>query len=453
MTEKEKKDVLDNINGISAYDIYYKYIKPGYINLDEMMDTGNLGESKRKEIITYREQDDKIESDAWIIAVNGASITSYTLFLDMYPNPNGKYYELAQRGIKTSKQGEDIVNNKRKDIYNNIKNDFNKYGTGKIKVFLRDKDLSLSDLTNLGIPTEIIQAVLNFVPENLELGNAVKDIPLGYTEVYFWGRPGSGKTCALSGILSYMHNIGVFQADNGPGFYYMNQLKNIFRSEIGALPEATDTKVTQYLPFRLTDRKGFKHPIALIELSGEIFRCYLYVASKLPIPPDMGIKETFDTTNHYLSGPNRKIHFFVIDLSQNPRTKDHWGFCQDDYLLAAQQYFSETDIFKNSTDAIYIIATKSDILQCAEENKVAIATGYMHKNYPGFVNVLKAACANYKINDNSDLNVVPFSLGKVYFNDICQFNSKTSGDITKILQQKTVREKIKKNWFVEFFNR
>jgi dTDP-D-glucose 4,6-dehydratase len=125
--------------------------------------------------------------------------------------------------------------------------------------------------------------------------------------------------------------------------------------------------------------------------------------------------------------------------------------CLYNYLDAAQKYFKTKDIFKKSTDAIYIIATKSDLLNCPEDQRLIEAEKFLKNNYASFVNVLKDACKTYKINDNNDLKFIPFSLGRVFFNKICQFNAKTSGQVVTILQQKTARE-VKKSVLGKFLN-
>ena len=124
-------------------------------------------------------------------------------------------------------------------------------------------------------------------------------------------------------------------------------------------------------------------------------------------------------------------------------------------MRAAYQYFSEHDIFKNYTDAIYIIATKSDLLPCPKDQREIQAEKFLIEHYMMFVNVLRDACKKYKINDKCELKVVPFCLGDIYFNRICKFNNFSSAQILQILQQKTEIEQ-ESNWIQkikDFLNR
>ena len=450
MTEEAKRAVLDNIENISAEDLYVKYIKPGYISLSAMKETGKLDFSKRKKIEELVAQEGVQEEQAWSEAQKKATTEAYADYLRNYPN--GKYKIVAESVIAAFRQNEMNENKNKKDLLEKLRRNPNGGFTPRIvNDHLNKGTINITDLREAGIPQEVIDSLSVFKEPRLTLGEIPPGIPSGFTEVYFWGIPGSGKTCALSGILGYANESGVLDTASGPGFHYMTQLKNIFRSQIGFLPAATSTEATQCLPFELKDDNGKKHPIALIELSGEIFRCYYYLLAGMSFPDADHIK-TFENVTRYLNGPNRKIHFFVFDLSKDPRKKDDHGLCQDDYLNAAQTYFKQNNIFKNYTDAIYIIATKSDLLDPRHDKRIEKAATHLKENYPSFVDVLKDACKRYKINDNNHLRVLPFSLGDVYFNYICKFNSLSSSEIITILKNKTgVLQG--KSILNEFFNR
>ena len=56
-------------------------------------------------------------------------------------------------------------------------------------------------------------------------------------------------------------------------------------------------------------------------------------------------------------------------------------------------------------------------------------------NYISFVNSLRDKCKQHNINDGRLLGT-PFSLGKVYFEDISDFNPNTSKNIIDILMRR-----------------
>jgi GTP-binding protein EngB required for normal cell division len=157
--------------------------------------------------------------------------------------------------------------------------------------------------------------------------------------------------------------------------------------------------------------------------------------------PSSEHEQTFDSLHHFLSSENRKMHFFFIDCA-NANRPNADGLRQGDYLNAAANYFNNNDIFKNSTDAIYVVLTKSDLLTDEEGNKIEpeqrleFAKKYLQsQNYTGFINVLKSICKKHGINGGK-LTVEPFSLGKVYFRDICDFDGTTAKRIVDILMDR-----------------
>jgi len=435
MNEEDKQAILSNIGGISAVELFQKYIQPELISLEEMMQTGNLPALVRKEIEKLKADEITKENDAWITAENANSIDSYNNYLSVYPN--GKNAAMANFGVSSIKKTEANTNNRKKAILSQIAENSNDFTPGEINGHIRDGVFTQSDLIEIGIPKNIISSLNAFSLKQLDNRTNNELIPDGLTEIYFWGIPGSGKTCALAGVLSHALKKGIMQPQQGSGFNYMNQLCNIFRGEIGFLPPSTMEEFTQYLPFHLNDKNNKQHPVALIELSGEIFKCYFKKLAGIPLKNHH--VETFETIEKYLKGRNKKVHFFVIDISADPTLTDEDGVGQDQYLGAAELFFKENSIFNNSTDAIYIIATKSDKLACTEEERKQKATEFMMKNYASFINGLKKACEKYKINDNNGLDFIPFSLGEVHFNKICQFKPFASNLVVEILQNKTAK--------------
>lgn len=447
MNEEQKNNVLANIDSISANDLYFNYIKPGHITLVEMMETGNLDKAKRLEISSLEESEKKAEEEKWKRVLSLNTTEGFQEYIAAYPN--GKYIGSAQSIILNIQEQALKTNSAKQNYLNQIAENSNNYTPSMIKAKIHEGFISENDLKQIGIPDGVIKAIINYKHKDLETGDIPEEIPEGYTEVYFWGAPGSGKTCALSGVLSQAGKEGVLDAHRGPGFFYMAQLRNIFLNKVGILPPATQVEKTQYLAFNLKDESYREHPIALIELSGEVFQCFFHKVADLPMPGESHIK-AFDNLKSYLSGPNRKVHFFVIDLSKSTSETDDLGLTQANYLEAAKEYFSKENMFNKTTDAIYIIATKSDLLDTDRTRRSEKAKAHLTKNYPAFVNVLKDVCRNLNINGR-ELRFIPFSLGDVFFNRICEFDNHSSNEIIEVLQKHTARNR-RSNGFTDFFN-
>ena len=152
-----------------------------------------------------------------------------------------------------------------------------------------------------GIPVDIIERIGSIYSPSLQLGDTHASIPDGYTEVYFWGIPGSGKTCALGAILNTAEQTGLLNIAKSAGSGYMIDLKNIFLDDNPILPPPSPVETTQYLPFTLRKDKDAPRSVSLIELSGEIFQCFLCEFTNQPFP-SQSHKDSFETLTKFLSG-------------------------------------------------------------------------------------------------------------------------------------------------------
>jgi hypothetical protein len=221
------------------------------------------------------------------------------------------------------------------------------------------------------------------------------------------------------------------------------------------LPAPSPVETTQYLPFSLKKlNEKVTRSVSLIELSGEIFRCFYYKNAGLQLPTQSH-EDTFNSLNSFLKSNNRKIHFFFIDYDKDNRP-DGNGITQANYLSAASTYFENNDVFNKSTDAVYIVLTKSDLM--LDQNGMAIndynqrvnfAKTYLQSNYISFINTIKNSCKKYSINGGK-LEVEPFSLGKVYFKQICDFDGTAAEKLVEILMERISGTK---KSILDFFNK
>ena len=104
--------------------------------------------------------------------------------------------------------------------------------------------------------------------------------------------------------------------------------------------------------------------------------------------------------------------------------------------------FKNNRIFGKSTDAIFVVLTKSDLLRdetgncITYEKRVEYAKKYLNENnYKSLINTLKDICKKESINAGV-LTVEPFSLGEVYFQQICDFDGRSASAIVEILMDR-----------------
>lgn len=326
------------------------------------------------------------------------------------------------------------------ELMDKIEEDHNFLSAGVINMLWRAQDIT--DFSRLGVDKDFITEMMRnsprikfSIPKNI---TEVSKVPS--TEIYFWGIPSSGKSCAIGAILSAANNGRTalsMPKDNGcQGYHYMNCLSDLFQNDgtIGILPEGTPTKSTYEMAFDLEDQNHKMHPITCIDLAGELVKCMYKSDADLTLQVDE--QEALDTMTNVLvrnKTGNRKIHFFVIEYGAEK--KKYEGLPQRTYLDGAVAYLETTDIFKKDTDAIYLLITKTDKAKKKGKELQEELEQHINKNYLQFLNGLKRICTVNEINDGN-VDIIPFTLGEVCFQNYCKFKEKTAAYVVqKILER------------------
>jgi len=322
----------------------------------------------------------------------------------------------------------------KRDFLEKIKEDNNLLNAGVVKRLINTGVLSVGDLLGIGIDKLFIQKMFNeesaqsfTTPEKLD------KIHKQSTEIYFWGIPSSGKSCALGAILSVAASGKVAKSmdrDTGSqGYGYMTKLINLFQNgTVGTLMEGTPVDSFYEMGFDLVDTDEKIHPITCIDMAGELMRC-MY---KENAGDSMSVTDTImlDTLTKVLidnRSTNRKMHIFVIEYGAEDRLYE--GLPQRVYLDGALSYIKNTGIFKKDTDAIYIMITKADKVKNATKDTLA---NYINDKYLGFYNGLEQICKDNEIN-KGNVEKIAFSLGEVCFQNYCRFNSYAAENVVKLI--------------------
>lgn len=262
----------------------------------------------------------------------------------------------------------------------------------------------------------------------------LKAIPEGYSEIYFWGVPRSGKTCALGSIMSSItSSIPNVSCIDSQGLDYMQQLASSFKgiNEVSILPPGTQVYDTHEMRYILTDSKGKNHGIAFIDLAGELFNCMGKREEQLN--PDQ--KPAMQTLHNILvanRSTNPKMHFFVVEYGSE--NKQFEGKTQDQLLSNCVSYLDTNDIFKDNTIGVYLIITKAD-----KAPNLDIIGEYVDENYSGFQEGLKKLMKDNGIctrKGKPELKRFPFSVGDVCFRWWCKYDPEwTQYIIDEILER------------------
>lgn len=451
-----KENILNNVDSLDAQQLA-TFIKEGKVALNELRETGDLDNSKRRKIQEVLSKEERVYSEAWIKAKNGSD---EILKQFIRANPDSKHAEEAAKIIRDREVKRASIEEEKYSILEDIKDNPNSKSVHEIIKYLEDGTITEEDLINhSNIPQSALDNLHKVNKPNLDKGSAPESIPDGYTELYFWGIPGSGKTTALGAILHMAEQNGYLNLLPSNGLAYATILKNMFSNDGIAndfMPATTNVEQTRYIPFTLNNKKKGERNVSLIELSGEVMESFY----------NMSAGEGFISTNHeigfnqvlsYLESKNRKFHFFFVDYAKgNESDLINEKHSQNDYLAQTANYIKSENIFKNNSDSIYVVLTKSDLLRDEDNEPIfdkrkrtLAAVEYLNTVYPAFINNLKTVCKDNSIN-GGNLKVVPFSLGNVYFRDICNFDGSAANDIIDILLDRIVPKK--KNFF-DFFNK
>lgn len=304
--------------------------------------------------------------------------------------------------------------------------------------------LNRNDLSKCGIDNGFINKMLtNARSQNFEPARPLQTIAEPCTEVYFWGIPFSGKTCALGAILSAAKNglaaRSMIPDNSCQGFGYMNRLSTIFSpGRICRLPGGTPVTSTYEMRFDLEDQEHKIHHVACIDLAGELFTCMFMKDAGEQMREEQ--KQALETLHNILlenRSNNRKIHFFVIEYGAEKRIYN--GLPQAEYLNSAAAHLNSIGLFDSNTDAIYVLISKVDNASyegSLEEHLLK----YMTKNYLGFYNNLLLICKEHGINKGR-VKIVPFSIGNVCFKDYCQFDATSATKMVDLLVRYSCFEK------------
>lgn len=363
------------------------------------------------------------------------------------PQSYNNYIGTHQNGLHVSEAKNRIaerLREQKESIIRDLSDDCNAYPLNYIKVAgITREDLIGRIRDSRGEIRDDVLKSWDKIPKNLSMGKTPTHIPKGSTEVYFWGVPGSGKTCAMAAILSKARQMGCFEPRVGEGLRYMNELSTLFIPERNkpavCLPAGSDVDTTQYLPLTLKEitegRNGSLniklHNLSVIEISGEIFECFSREIEGLPFKTEEH-KRTYEQLKAYLkSEDNPKYHFFILD-SQPMNDAD-----QMTYLQNAALYFKESGVFNSTTQGISLIVTKSDVLSSDRNEWVRCAENAARDYFYSLVTQLKVIMGDPRngglgLSDGT-LQVIPLSIGEVFFQSLCIFDPAPAEVLVKLL--------------------
>ena len=372
--------------------------------------------------------DELTDEQDWAQTIQHITLDSLQYYI--LNHPQGKYLIEAKAIINTIEHKEDIL----KELLENP----NLMSVRQIQDYVRYGVMTTEELAKV-FSVQKLDSILNYASTvEMPLPNESDVVGVDRTEVYFWGTPQSGKTSVIGSILAGALKRNILTLWESQGGNYMLKLTELFsKKETQAFPERTNPECTYEMQCALDDCEGERHEISLIDFSGELVVSMYESQAGLPVSHEYVLNAL---KMYVLNQTNRKIHFFVVEYGKH---FEEWhGIRMDNYLEISANYLMRDETFRKMTNAVYILVTKADNMQCDEKDRTQFAENYIREYYPSFYNSLELACQQSNI---GDFAVLDFSVGEVFAQQLCVPESLKVNEIIDSLIINTPIEK--KKWW------
>lgn len=474
--EENDWNAVNTFNKFSLMEYLKKY--PKSVHKDEIDDTIWNNENKEsvgdiQEYIDYFPQGlHTAEAKALlaaIIAWEQVRVTNdiFVVYKYIQENGNSPYKQQAELELMKLKQ----------------------YEKAQMKNYPKDYDVSrLMKLLELGIFSEnelIYDHILTpGILETLRNTDIVKNLPdikhaitssqaeciSGYTDVYFFGVPSTGKTCVLMG-LSRSDSLNINLTSGGGD--YAAALQQY--TDVGITVPRTPGNFVTALEAKISsaDSADSIHQINLVEMSGEEFAVGIADNPEHIFTfEDMGSGAT-----RLLSNDNRKVFFLIIDptadvirstreiddgVDEEGNTKTRLDYYVVNQRILLQKMVNILERPENAeimrkVDSIHIIMTKSDTLGNTVEREENALKIFNSKFGNKILTPLIDVCKEYNINAKTNFHpkLYTFSLGTFYVGGLYEYINTDSNRLVKAIRNSTQRTK-KKTFGVrvkEYFNK
>lgn len=373
-------------------------------------------------------------------------------------NPESPFLQQARQMLLTLKQNEK----------QQMRSNPTLYDPNKLMALIKAEILTENELIMENLITRNVLETLSHTDIKADLPDIRRAIESstaeckeGYTDVFFFGVPSTGKTCVLMG-MSRSSSLHINLASGGGD--YAAALQQY--TDVGVtVPRTPGTFVTT-LEATISSTIGADavHKVNLVEMSGEEFA--------------FGIANNEDhifTFEHMgsgatdlLSNDNRKVFFLIIDptanvvrinrevidgFDENGTPITHLESCVVNQRVLIQKM---VNLFENpgnaeimkKVDSLHIIMTKSDTLGDAVEREEK-AYKIFQANFGGdILQPLITLCEEYNINAQTSFHpkLYTFSLGTFYVGGLYEYESSDSNRLVKAIRNSTRSLKNKTWW-------
>ncbi len=330
------------------------------------------------------------------------------------------------------------------------------YSRVKLQLLLEERIFNEIELIQTGLATpESIHKIMQAQMSAIDMSTMSCSIAdEGCTDVYFFGVPGTGKTCLLMGLIgangSSLGGDYVYSVNLGDsGGQYAMALDTFVRK--GQTPPPTKGNFTSAINMTITDnKKHIQWPVNLIDMAGEAFLYNLAINPDNANLADMGLGVIDLLTNR-----NKKIFFFIVDPTKDFILDPHTGreVAQSTIInrfIDLVQSPGNAEIMKNVL-AVHFIVTKADRLSDDAAERTDKAADILSNAFGGAVQSLKKFCSSDQgqhINqkDNYRVKCFPFTIGKFYLGGVFSIQRDTTLDLVRTIQMYAAQRRASTTW-------
>ena len=331
--------------------------------------------------------------------------------------------------------------------------DPNLFSSAVVKQCVDGRLLDRQQLVDNGIDPNFVE-MLGTVPEDVlpDVGR-IDGIGENTTEVYLWGIPKSGKTCALGTILTAARSVTVtrsFKVNPCQGLLYQMILSQIFQRENAycTLPGRTLVDANFAISTVIEDLKGKDHPVTFIDMAGELFCSMLWNDLNMTDQVTDNHKRALQEFEEVLitrKSNNPKYHFFIIEYCEGDNK--YKRFNQDTYLEHGLRYLETRGVLNDANDGLFVLVTKTDLVGRAMDGSIDGETylvNFLNEKYPNFFRLLDRCCKDHHLCGGKLPLPIPFDIGEVCFRNFCKVKTARANKIIEILMDPP---RAKKRWW------
>lgn len=296
-------------------------------------------------------------------------------------------------------------------IVDELSKDLNIVNSHLVKRIIDDGLISISDLSKIVGDEKIVRHILgdiDWIGQPSYYGRELKELCSNRTnEVFFWGTEYSGKSTLIGMLLSYLNTqYAIVPNIDCQGFENLTLYSNMYNADrISCFCSGNVSTSFEEMAFMLIKDKE-KIPYTFIETPGILSRAIYrsYTNESLSEDESVMMNNLFSICNHaYL----KRIHVICLP---NDNIKIGWdGLPRNAFMMPLIQFLISNKIISHK-DSVLLLSTKESPSVTSQE-----ALKHIKDGYTGFYNSIAVKSEEQLF----DLQVLPFSVGKVYFQDIC----------------------------------